>query len=94
MGFGLVIGFTELLKLITTSKDYALTVLHTSQITIGHTRFSQSVTVFTSCCSVAASTEDVPLLLSSRTVSSLSYQLLSQQQLTTTEHQWLSNSSH
>jgi hypothetical protein len=36
-------------------KDYALTVLHTSQITIGHTKSSQAVTVFTGCCSVAAS---------------------------------------
>jgi hypothetical protein len=43
MGFGLVIGFTELLELIITNKDYAVTVLHTSQITIGHTRSSQSV---------------------------------------------------
>jgi hypothetical protein len=33
---------------ITTSKDCAVTVLHTSQITIGHTRSFQSVTVFTS----------------------------------------------
>lgn len=54
MGFGLVIRFTEL-QLITASKDYALTVLHTSQITIGHIRSSQSVTVFTSCCLVVAS---------------------------------------
>jgi hypothetical protein len=54
MGFGLVIGFIELLQLITASKDYALTVLHTSQITIGHTRSSQSITVFTSCFFVAA----------------------------------------
>jgi hypothetical protein len=29
--------FVELLQLVTTSKDYAGTVLHTSQITIGHT---------------------------------------------------------
>jgi hypothetical protein len=33
-GFGLLIGFTEFLQLVTTSKDYSLTVLHTSQITI------------------------------------------------------------
>jgi hypothetical protein len=37
-----------------TFKDYALTVLHTSQITIGHTRFYQSVTAFASRCLVAA----------------------------------------
>jgi hypothetical protein len=36
-------------------KDYALTVLHTSQITIGHTKSSQPVTVFTSHCLVATS---------------------------------------
>jgi hypothetical protein len=41
MGFGLVTGFTELLQLVTTSKDYALTIPHTSKITIGHTRSSQ-----------------------------------------------------
>jgi hypothetical protein len=49
MGFGLLIGFTEFLQHVTTSTDYALTVLHTSQITTGHTRSSQSVTVSTSC---------------------------------------------
>jgi hypothetical protein len=32
--------FIELLQLVTTTKDYALTVLHTSQITVGHTRSS------------------------------------------------------
>jgi hypothetical protein len=49
----LVIGYTGLLQLVTTSKDYVLTVLHISQITIAHTK-SQSVTVFTSRCLVAA----------------------------------------
>jgi hypothetical protein len=34
-------------------KDYALTVLHTSQITVEHTKYSQSVRVFTSRCLVA-----------------------------------------
>jgi hypothetical protein len=33
MGFGLVIGFTELSQNVTTNKDYAATVIHTSQIT-------------------------------------------------------------
>jgi hypothetical protein len=38
MVFGSIIEFIELLQLVTTSKDYALTVLHTSQITIEHNR--------------------------------------------------------
>jgi hypothetical protein len=54
-GYGLAIGFTELLQLVTTSKDYALAVLHASQITIGHTMSSQPVIVITIRCSVAAS---------------------------------------
>jgi hypothetical protein len=54
MGLRSVIGFPELLQLITTSKNYALTVLRTSHITIRHTRSCQSVTVFTSHCLVAA----------------------------------------
>jgi hypothetical protein len=53
----LVIKFTELLKLATTIKGYSLTVLHTSQITRGHTstRSAQSGTVFNRCCLVVAS---------------------------------------
>jgi hypothetical protein len=47
MGFELVIAFIELIKLVTASKDNDVTVLHTPQITIGHTRSSQSVSVFT-----------------------------------------------
>jgi hypothetical protein len=39
----------------TISKDYALTVLNASLITVGYTRSSRSVTVFTSRCFVAAS---------------------------------------
>jgi hypothetical protein len=46
--FGLEIVFIDFLQLVTTSNDYAVTVLHASQITIGHTGSSQSVTVFTS----------------------------------------------
>jgi hypothetical protein len=38
-GVSIVIRFTEHLQLVFTSKDYALTVVHTSQITIGHTMF-------------------------------------------------------
>jgi hypothetical protein len=42
-GVGLVIGIIEHLQNLTTTKDYALTVLHTSQITVttGHIKFSQ-----------------------------------------------------
>jgi hypothetical protein len=54
-GGWIVIGFTEFSQLVTTSKNYALTVLHDSQTTIGHTRCSQSVTIFNSDCSVTAS---------------------------------------
>jgi hypothetical protein len=53
-GFGLALVFTELLQLVTASEDYAITVLHTSEITIGHPRSSQAVIVFTSRCLVAA----------------------------------------
>jgi hypothetical protein len=52
--FWISVVFIELLQHVNTSKDYALTDLHTSQITIGHTRSSQSVTDFTNCCLVAA----------------------------------------
>jgi hypothetical protein len=37
MGFGSVTGFLNT-QLVTTCKNYALTDLHTSQITIGHSR--------------------------------------------------------
>jgi hypothetical protein len=53
MGFGSVIGFIEFLQIVT-SKDYALIVLHTSQITTEHNRSSQSVTIFIRSCLVAA----------------------------------------
>jgi hypothetical protein len=55
MGFWMVIGLIEFWQLVTTSKDYVLTVIHTSQITKGHTRSSQSVAVFTSRCLVGVS---------------------------------------
>jgi hypothetical protein len=45
------------LQLVTASKDYALTVLHTSQITTRHTSSSQLVTVFNGCCLVVASND-------------------------------------
>jgi hypothetical protein len=77
-GFWLVIGFIELLQLVTTSKDYALTVLHISQITVGHTSSSQSYSLRCRCL-VAASTADVVLLLlGSQTVHGLGYQLLTE----------------
>jgi hypothetical protein len=50
-----VTRFLKLLQLATTSTGYALTILYTSQITVGHTRPSQSVTVFTSRCLVTVS---------------------------------------
>jgi hypothetical protein len=34
--FGLVLEFIEVLQLVTTSKDHALTLLQSSQISIGH----------------------------------------------------------
>jgi hypothetical protein len=40
---------------MTTSKDYAVTVLHSSEITVGRNRSFHSVTVFTSRCLVAGS---------------------------------------
>jgi hypothetical protein len=49
---------------------------YTSQITIGNTRSSQSVTDFTSLCLVTACNDGRPLPLGSRTVPGLSYQLL------------------
>jgi hypothetical protein len=56
MGFDLVIGFIDLIQFVTTSKNYTLTVLHTSQITIGHTRSSHSL-ILTSRYLVAASND-------------------------------------
>jgi hypothetical protein len=77
-GFGLVIGFIEHLQNVTTSNDYALTVLHTSQ-----SLSPQSVTLFTNCCLVAASNGGrSPFLWVPELSPDLSYQLL-----TTTEPQ-------
>jgi hypothetical protein len=53
-GIGIDNRIIEPSQLVTTSKDYALTVLHTSQISTGHTRSSQSVRVFTSRCLLVA----------------------------------------
>jgi hypothetical protein len=92
MGFGLVIEFIVLLQLVTKSKNYALAVLHTSQITIGHARSSQSVSVFTShCMMVASSGGHSP----SSEFSNCPWPQLPpspSKQLTTTEPQRLSNS--
>jgi hypothetical protein len=54
-------------------------VLRFTKITIGHTRFSrfsQSVTLFTSRCLVTSSTANVPLSLGYQTLACLSYQLI------------------
>jgi hypothetical protein len=62
-GFRLVIVFIELLQLVTTSKDYAVTVLHTTEVTKGHTTSSKSVTASSSrCLSNGFSTADIPCL--------------------------------
>jgi hypothetical protein len=61
MGLGLVIGFIELLQFVTTNKDYAVTVLHISQISIGHNSLSYSVTIFTGMVAI-------PLPLGSQTI--------------------------
>jgi hypothetical protein len=58
-----VVRFIELLQLITPSKNYALTVLHTSQIAIMLTRSSQFLTVFANL--VKASTVNIPISLAS-----------------------------
>jgi hypothetical protein len=42
MGFGVVIGLVAHLQNITTNKDYAVTVLHTSQITVTTTHVKSS----------------------------------------------------
>jgi hypothetical protein len=52
MRFGLVVGFIGLLQLVA-SKVYAVTVLHTKQMTAGQNTVSQSVRVFISRCLVA-----------------------------------------
>jgi hypothetical protein len=72
-GFGLVIRFTERLRLITTINSYTLTILHISHITLGHPRFSQS--------SLAIALKRFPmgfvaLSLGPRTVTISSYMLL------------------
>jgi hypothetical protein len=54
-GVWIIIVFVKHLQLVTTSKYYAVTVLHTSEITIGQTRSSESVTISTSRRLVAAS---------------------------------------
>jgi hypothetical protein len=41
-------GFAEYIRDVTVNKYYALSAPYTLQITIEHTKFSQSVTAFTS----------------------------------------------
>jgi hypothetical protein len=67
MGVGLVIGF---IGLFNTAHGY------TVQFTITHTDPSVHSHVSTSRCSVAAFYGNVPLPLRSRTITCLSYQLL------------------
>jgi hypothetical protein len=50
---GVWIG-NRIYRTLISRKDYAATVLHTSQITIGHTRSFKFVTVFISRCLAAA----------------------------------------
>jgi nitrate/nitrite transporter NarK len=54
-GFGSLIGFIKFLQLVTTSKDYLLTLVQALRISIGHNKSSLSVTVFIIRCLVAAS---------------------------------------
>jgi hypothetical protein len=42
MGFGLVIGFTDHLQIVTTSNYSTITNSHTLQFTTAHTKSSQS----------------------------------------------------
>jgi hypothetical protein len=49
---GLIMGSDESLQFLITSYDYALTVLHVSQMTVRHTMCSQSVKFFSSRCLV------------------------------------------
>jgi hypothetical protein len=81
----------KLLQLVVTSKDCVLTVLHTSQITTGCTRSSQSVSAFTSPLPVSGfQWQTFPFLwVPERSLASATS--FSQQQLTTTEPQRLIN---
>jgi hypothetical protein len=65
----------EHLQLVTTSKEYALTVPNSSQITVGHTGSSQSVRVFARRCLVAASKGGLSPSSVSRIVPGLNYRL-------------------
>jgi hypothetical protein len=75
------------LQLVSTSKDYALTVLYTSQIHMGHTRSSQSVTVFTRRCLVVAFNGRIPPSSVFPNCPRASATSSSQQQLTTEPQQ-------
>jgi hypothetical protein len=77
---------------VTTSKDYAFTALPTSQITIGHSRSSHSVALFTSRCLVAASSWGRSTSSAFPNYPRASATSFSQQQLTTAELQQSSNS--
>jgi hypothetical protein len=62
MGFGLIIGFSELVQLVTISKDYAFTVLQTSQITIGHTRSSHAISLHQLLLGIGMQRQTFPFL--------------------------------
>jgi hypothetical protein len=71
--------------------DYAVSVLHASRITSRQTRSSESVTLFTSCCSIAASNGGRRLFFWVPELSPASATSFLQQELATTEPQRLSN---
>jgi hypothetical protein len=91
MGFGSVIGFIGLLQLKPTSKDNANAVPHTLCTTTGHTRYSQSVSVFTSRYPVVAFNCEHSPFSGFPNYPRASATSFSQQQLTTTETQLSSN---
>jgi hypothetical protein len=74
-GFGLVIGFTDYLQIVTTSNYSAIANSHNLQFTTARTMSFHSAVV-TSCCLVTVSKVDVPLTLGSRIVPMPSYKLL------------------
>jgi hypothetical protein len=76
MEIRLVIGFNEIPEFVSARKDYAVTVLYTSNVTLGHDPPLQSVTEFSIPYFTVTSTADLPLSLISRTVAGASYQLL------------------
>jgi hypothetical protein len=89
-GFELIIGVTELQQLVTTSEHYAVTLLHTSHLTIGHSKYPQPVSLHWPLLGSGFQRRTLPFLwvlkLSSGSATSSLQQLL-----TITEPQLLSN---